>query len=96
MSNKPRKIPMRMCIACNEMKPKKELIRVVHSKEGDISLDLTGKTAGRGAYICKSRECFALLKKGRRLNRAFSCNVSDDIYDNLSEQICKEIEENNE
>ena len=55
---KTKKIPMRMCLGCGEMKPKRELIRVVKSKEGDISLDLTGKKSGRGAYICKSVECF--------------------------------------
>lgn len=84
---KQKKIPMRMCIACNEMKPKKELIRIVKSQSGEISVDLTGKASGRGAYICKSADCFAKLKKQKRLNRAFSCEVSEEVYDRLCEQI---------
>lgn len=84
---KQKKIPLRMCIACNEMKPKKELIRIVKSQSGDISVDLTGKAAGRGAYICKNADCFARLKKQKRLNRAFSCEVSEEVYDRLCEQI---------
>ena len=87
MAQKPRKIPQRMCIACGEMKPKRELCRVVRSPEGEINVDLTGKAAGRGAYICPRRECFALLKKQRKLNRAFACEVPDDVYDKLEGQI---------
>lgn len=64
---KTKKIPMRMCLGCGEMKPKRELIRVVKSKEGDISLDLTGKKSGRGAYICKSVECFEKARKARKV-----------------------------
>ena len=82
-----KKIPMRKCIACNEMKPKKELIRVVKSQSGEIAVDLTGKAAGRGAYICKNADCFAKLKKQKRLNRAFSCDVDEEVYDRLCEQI---------
>ena len=67
---KTKKIPMRMCLGCGEMKPKRELIRVVKSKEGDISLDLTGKKSGRGAYICKSVECFEKARK-ESLKEAF-------------------------
>ena len=69
---KTKKIPMRMCLGCGEMKPKRELIRVVKSKEGDISLDLTGKKSGRGAYICKSVECFEKARKARKFERSFS------------------------
>lgn len=68
---KTKKIPMRMCLGCGEMKPKRELIRVVKSKEGDISLDLTGKKSGRGAYICKSVECFEKARKQESLKEAF-------------------------
>lgn len=71
---KTKKIPMRMCLGCGEMKPKRELIRVVKSKEGDISLDLTGKKSGRGAYICKSVECFEKARKARKFERSFSCH----------------------
>ena len=77
---KTKKIPMRMCLGCGEMKPKRELIRVVKSKEGDISLDLTGKKSGRGAYICKSVECFEKARKARKFERSFSCMISEDIY----------------
>jgi predicted RNA-binding protein YlxR (DUF448 family) len=80
-----KKIPMRTCIACRAEKPKKELIRVV--KFGDeIKLDLTGKANGRGAYICNDIECINKLKKGRLLNRAFSCQVSDETYQKISEE----------
>ena len=74
---KTKKIPMRMCLGCGEMKPKRELIRVVKSKEGDISLDLTGKKSGRGAYICKSVECFEKARKARKFERSFSCMISE-------------------
>lgn len=66
---KPKKIPMRMCMGCNEMKPKKELIRIVKSPEGEISLDFTGKKPGRGAYICRDKECFGKIRKSRRLEK---------------------------
>lgn len=84
---KTKKIPMRMCLGCGEMKPKKELIRVVKSKEGDISLDLTGKKSGRGAYICKSVECFEKARKARKFERSFSCMISEDIYDSMEGEL---------
>lgn len=80
---KTKKIPMRMCLGCGEMKPKRELIRVVKSKEGDISLDLTVKKSGRGAYICKSVECFEKARKARKFERSFSCMISEDIYNSM-------------
>lgn len=84
---KTKKIPMRMCIGCGEMKPKKELIRVVKSKEGEISLDLTGKKSGRGAYICKDLKCFKQARKSRRIERSFSCQISEEIYDGLEKEL---------
>lgn len=78
-----KKIPMRTCIACRGVKPKKELIRIVKFGE-EISLDVTGKKNGRGAYICKDKECFTKLKKAKLLNRAFACAVDDSVYDALS------------
>ena len=84
---KTKKIPMRMCLGCGEMKPKRELIRVVKSKEGDISLDLTGKKSGRGAYICKSVECFEKARKARKFERSFSCMISEDIYDSMEGEL---------
>lgn len=86
---KKRKIPQRMCVACNEMKPKNTLIRVVRSKDGVITLDLTGKAAGRGAYVCKNAECFDMLKKRRRLNHAFGCEVDAAVYDSLQSRIAE-------
>ncbi len=82
-----RKIPMRKCLGCGEMKPKKELIRAVKSPEGEISLDLTGKKAGRGAYICRSAECFRKARKSRQLEKAFSCKISEEIYDSLEKEL---------
>ena len=84
---KTKKIPMRMCLGCGEMKPKRELIRVVKSKEGDISLDLTGKKSGRGAYICKSVECFEKARKARKFERSFSCMISEDIYHRMEGEL---------
>ena len=84
---KTKKIPMRMCLGCGEMKPKRELIRVVKSKEGDISLDLTGKKSGRGAYICKSVECFEKARKARKFERSFSCMISEDIYNSMEAEL---------
>ena len=84
---KTKKIPMRMCLGCGEMKPKRELIRVVKSKEGDISLDLTGKKSGRGAYICKSVECFEKARKARKFERSFSCMLSEDIYNSMEGEL---------
>lgn len=82
-----RKIPMRKCTGCGEMKPKKELIRVVKSPEGEISLDLTGKKAGRGAYICHSRECFDKARKAKRLEKAFETQIPDSIYEEMANQL---------
>lgn len=84
---KTKKIPMRMCLGCGEMRPKRELIRVVKSKEGDISLDLTGKKSGRGAYICKSVECFEKARKARKFERSFFCMISEDIYNSMEGEL---------
>lgn len=82
-----KKIPMRMCVGCGERKQKRELVRVVKNKEGVISLDLTGKAAGRGAYVCKSIDCLEKCKKQRKLNRAFSCEIPNEVYDSLIEEL---------
>jgi len=84
---KVKKIPMRMCLGCNEMKPKKELIRIVKSAEGEISLDLTGKKNGRGAYICRSTECLRLARKARRLEKSFQCRIEDAVYDSMESEL---------
>ncbi len=82
-----KKTPMRMCLGCNEMKPKKELIRAVKSPEGEISIDLTGKKSGRGAYICRSAECFRMARKARRFEKAFSCQISEEVYDAMEKEL---------
>ena len=84
---KQKKIPMRNCKGCNEMKPKKELIRIVKSPEGEISLDLTGKKNGRGAYICHSVECFKKVRKSRRLEKEFECKIPDEVYDLMEKEL---------
>lgn len=87
---KVKKIPLRMCTGCMEMKPKKELIRIVRSKEGEVSVDLTGKKAGRGAYICKSTECLEKAFKAKRLSRNLEVNIDEEIYNRLKEEIINE------
>ena len=79
-----KKVPIRTCIACKTAKPKKELIRVVKFDD-QIKLDLTGKLNGRGAYICNDENCIQKLKKQKLLNRAFSCQVEDSVYDSILE-----------
>lgn len=80
-----KKLPLRKCTGCNEMKPKKELVRVVKNKEGEISLDLTGKAAGRGAYICRTLGCLQAARKNRGLERAFSCKIPPEVYDGMEQ-----------
>ncbi|MBO7746613.1 YlxR family protein [Paenibacillus sp. MWE-103] len=82
---KPRKIPLRKCVACQEMKPKKELIRVVRTPDEAVLIDLTGKKAGRGAYLCGQVDCFRLAKKSRALDRALKQTVGAEIYDQLAQ-----------
>lgn len=84
---KTKKIPLRMCTGCMEMKPKVELIRVVKSKDGEVSVDLTGKKSGRGAYICKSTECLKNAVKTRRLSRNLDIQIDEAIYDRLREEM---------
>lgn len=84
---KPKKIPMRMCLGCGEMKSKRELIRVVKSPEGEISIDKTGKKSGRGAYVCDNLDCLKKARKTRRFEKAFSCQISDDIYNTMEKDM---------
>lgn len=88
MHNK--KIPMRTCCGCSEMKPKKELVRVVKTPEGDILLDFTGKKSGRGAYICRNIQCLEAAKKARKFERSFSCAVSDELYEVMKNELAAE------
>ena len=91
---KMKKIPMRKCMGCMEMFPKRELIRVVKSKNEDesydVSLDLTGKKNGRGAYICKSPECLKKARKDKRIERALECGISDEIWDEMERELSLE------
>jgi predicted RNA-binding protein YlxR (DUF448 family) len=84
---KQKKIPLRMCLGCKEMKPKKELIRVVKNNEGEINIDLVGKKPGRGAYICRSQECLENAIKAKRLEKAFETVIDQEIYNNLKNQL---------
>jgi predicted RNA-binding protein YlxR (DUF448 family) len=93
-----KKIPMRMCTGCGELKAKKELVRVVKAPDqtdetgaviapGEVSLDLTGKKSGRGASVCRNVECLKSARKTRRLERAFSCAIPNEVYDRMEAEI---------
>ena len=84
---KQKKIPVRRCVGCNAQRPKRELVRVVRSPEGEISIDLRGKAPGRGAYLCPSAACLAKARKAKRLERTFEVPIPDSIYDRLTEEI---------
>ncbi|WP_250672819.1 YlxR family protein [Paraclostridium ghonii] len=87
---KVKKVPQRKCIACQDRDNKRELIRIVKNKEGQIFLDKTGKANGRGAYICNCSECLKKAIKSKALNRAFKIEIPDEVYESL----IKEIEDN--
>lgn len=82
-----KKIPLRQCIGCGEMKGKKEMLRILRTEDGDIILDTAGRKNGRGAYICPSPECMKKARKSRGLDRAFKMSVPDEIYDSLTKEI---------
>lgn len=88
----PKKIPMRQCVGCREMKPKRELIRVVRSPEGELSLDFRGKKPGRGAYVCPKPECLRRARKSNALGRAFSLRIPEAVYEALEAQMQEERE----
>lgn len=83
----PKKIPLRQCVGCREHKPKSELIRVVRSPEGEVSLDFRGKKPGRGAYVCPDPNCLKKARKSRALERAFSAPLPDEVWAGLEEQM---------
>ncbi len=87
---KQKKIPLRKCLGCGESKPKKDLVRVVRSAEGEVSLDLTGKKSGRGAYICHNISCLQKAKKSKRIERALECAIPDDVYDSMEDELKNE------
>ena len=84
---KPKKIPQRQCVGCRTMKNKKDLIRVVKSPEGELSLDFTGKKSGRGAYVCPSADCLARARKSKALERAFETAIPAEVYEALQAQM---------
>ena len=84
---KSQKAPLRMCVGCGEMKEKRELLRVVKTKEGQILLDRTGKQNGRGAYICDDAKCLQNAQKAHRFEKAFGTAIPQEIYDNLMEEL---------
>lgn len=95
---KQKKIPLRKCTGCGEMKPKYELVRVVKAPDvkdeqgkfvslGEVSLDLTGKKPGRGAYVCKSTECLEKAIKAKRFERAFNCKIPEEIYTEMQQEM---------
>ena len=88
MTNK--KIPERMCIGCLQHKMKKELVRIVKSPEGEISVDLTGRKNGRGAYICHDIQCLRKARKSKKIEKAFSCQIPEEVYDRLEAEISEE------
>lgn len=83
----PKKIPLRQCLGCREMKPKRELIRAVRSPEGEVSLDFRGRKPGRGAYVCPNPECLKKARKARALERAFSCQIPEEVWDALEREM---------
>ena len=82
-----KKIPMRQCLGCREMKPKQSLVRVVRSPEGTISLDARGKASGRGAYVCHSMECLKKARRSKALERSLETAIPDEIYDRLEQEM---------
>jgi hypothetical protein len=84
---KTKKVPLRMCVGCGEMFDKRTLVRVVKSPSGDVSLDLTGKMAGRGAYVCKNLDCLKKARKKKAFERAFSLQISEDVYNKMEEEM---------
>lgn len=86
-NKKQKKIPLRQCLGCNEHKPKKELLRVVKTPEGDIVLDFTGKRSGRGAYICYDPKCLKKARKSRRIDNNLGIEIPEEIYDRMESEL---------
>jgi len=82
-----KKVPMRQCIGCCEMKNKREMLRILKTTEGEITIDVTGKKNGRGAYICASKECFEKAVKNRGLERSFKMSIPKEVYENLEKEL---------
>lgn len=84
---KQKKIPLRKCSGCGEMKPKKELVRVVRSPEGEVSLDLNGRKAGRGAYVCPNIQCLNKARKAKRFERSLEISIPDEVYQSMEDAL---------
>lgn len=84
---KQKRIPMRMCTGCGEMFDKRELVRVVKNSDGEISLDLTGKKPGRGAYVCRNSECLKKARKSKRIEKVFAVSIPSEIYDKMEAEM---------
>lgn len=87
---KVKKIPLRQCLGCNERKPKKELLRVVRTPEGEIVLDFIGKKSGRGAYICHSLSCLKKARRSRRIDKNLECEIPDEVYDKMESELAED------
>lgn len=85
-----RKIPERQCLGCNEHRPKKELLRVVRTPEGEIVLDFTGKRSGRGAYICHNVNCLKKARRSKRIDRSLNVTVPEEVYDRMESELVNE------
>ena len=90
-NQKQRKIPLRQCLGCNERKPKKELLRVVRTPEGEIELDFNGKRSGRGAYICHDVKCLRKARKSGRISKNLECESPDEVYDRMEKELSEEL-----
>ena len=89
MNKKVKKIPMRQCLGCNEHKPKAELLRVVRSPEGEISLDFRGKKSGRGAYVCHDLKCLRRVRKSKRVDKALDCEIPESVWDAMEAELAQ-------
>lgn len=87
---KQKKVPIRMCCGCGENFPKRDMVRIVKSPEGDISLDKTGKKSGRGAYICPKLDCLTKAQKNRRIEKVFSCQIPEEVYEVMKNELSKD------
>ena len=90
MANVVKKVPERKCMGCNEKKPKKELVRIVRTPEGEVMLDVTGKKSGRGAYICPEVSCYEKALKSKRLERTLEVEIPDSVYEQVKENLVSE------
>ena len=91
MEQKVKKIPMRQCLGCNEHKPKREMLRVLRTPEGEVVLDLTGKKSGRGAYICPKASCLKKARKTRRIDRELNVTIDEAVYDEMERVLLEEF-----